>query len=400
MPPYYGRYAVAPVPYPYAVVPVYYVNPASAGGVGAAPGSAAALSSGAGVVAHTSPVSVPVPVSVSVPVQHPHPHANNLNERERFYQRLHAFRAAIGQPIVRLPTLGFKELDLWTLYREVTRRHGIDAVIARKQWKEVAEALRLPSSCTDSGFRLRLHYKKYLEAFERKYFKPSTCANSPATGSAGGVAVVPTATLPPVHALPLASPRRKKRRLEPPASSCSVSASEGGADRREKLQKSQSQARERKQPPTTCAHADAKNARTPPCSPVRSEDSNTYTASASDSVDADVSVTGDATARSTTSSTCTDNASASRVDLGSLSTASLRRYVARHKLHCVVSSDAATANACDSGRGTQIELAHVVNTHFAKLAVTDSECSVIAQFTRLLRSRRAPLSVAATADHV
>lgn len=94
------------------------------------------------------------------------------DERARFYARLHAFRARIRQPIARLPTLGFKELDLWTLYREVTRRRGIDAVIARKQWKEVADALNLPSSCTDSGFRLRLHYKKYLEAYERAYFVP------------------------------------------------------------------------------------------------------------------------------------------------------------------------------------------------------------------------------------
>lgn len=94
------------------------------------------------------------------------------SERDSFYRKLHAFRDAIGEPIQRLPTLGFKELDLCALYKEVTKRHGIDAVIAKKQWKEVAEALQLPSSCTDSGFRLRLHYKKYLEAFERKFYTP------------------------------------------------------------------------------------------------------------------------------------------------------------------------------------------------------------------------------------
>lgn len=94
------------------------------------------------------------------------------SERDAFYRKLHAFRDAIGEPIQRLPTLGFKELDLCALYKEVTKRHGIDAVIAKKQWKEVAEALQLPSSCTDSGFRLRLHYKKYLEAFERKFYAP------------------------------------------------------------------------------------------------------------------------------------------------------------------------------------------------------------------------------------
>lgn len=99
-----------------------------------------------------------------------------IPERDTFYSKLNAFRDEIGEPIQRLPTLGFKELDLWVLYKEVVKRNGINSVIARKQWKEVAEALQLPSSCTDSGFRLRLHYKKYLQAFERKCFtpKPST----------------------------------------------------------------------------------------------------------------------------------------------------------------------------------------------------------------------------------
>mmetsp|Transcript_15454 Transcript_15454/g.63046 ORF Transcript_15454/g.63046 Transcript_15454/m.63046 type:complete len:321 (-) Transcript_15454:127-1089(-) len=91
--------------------------------------------------------------------------------RLRFYHDLHEFMASVGQPIQRLPTLGFKELDLWVLYKEVTRRRGVDAVIAKKQWKEVADALNLPASCTDSGFRLRLHYTKYLEQYEKAHFK-------------------------------------------------------------------------------------------------------------------------------------------------------------------------------------------------------------------------------------
>ncbi|KAJ8905885.1 hypothetical protein NDN08_002388 [Rhodosorus marinus] len=93
-------------------------------------------------------------------------------ERIGFYHDLHNFMSSVGQPIQRLPTLGFKELDLWILYKEVTGRRGVDAVIAKKQWKEVADALRLPPSCTDSGFRLRLHYLKYLEPYERAHFVP------------------------------------------------------------------------------------------------------------------------------------------------------------------------------------------------------------------------------------
>lgn len=122
-------------------------------------------------IIHNPPSQPYNPPTPTTPTPLYSPSTTVAAERDAFYRKLHAFRDAIGEPIQRLPTLGFKELDLWVLYKEVIKRHGIDAVIAKKQWKEVAEALQLPSSCTDSGFRLRLHYKKYLEAFERKYFK-------------------------------------------------------------------------------------------------------------------------------------------------------------------------------------------------------------------------------------
>lgn len=118
------------------------------------------------------------------------PSSKDSSERDLFYAKLHAFREEIGEPIQRLPTLGFKELDLWILYKEVVKRGGIDTVIAKKQWKEVAEALQLPSSCTDSGFRLRLHYKKYLEGFERKFFEPPSAA-----ACSSGSTASPTASL-------------------------------------------------------------------------------------------------------------------------------------------------------------------------------------------------------------
>lgn len=125
--------------------------------------------------APTQPTRAPAPPAYAPP-------SPESCERDAFYRKLHAFRDSMGDPIQRLPTLGFKELDLWVLYNEVVKRRGIDAVIAKKQWKEVAEALQLPSSCTDSGFRLRLHYKKYLEAFERKYFDPPESVSPRSSG--------------------------------------------------------------------------------------------------------------------------------------------------------------------------------------------------------------------------
>lgn len=93
-----------------------------------------------------------------------------------FYKELHAFHEGQGKPIQKLPTLGFKELDLFVLYYEVARRGGIARVISGKKWKEIAEKLELPPSCTDAGFRLRLHYKKYLEDFASSRQSPPVCS--------------------------------------------------------------------------------------------------------------------------------------------------------------------------------------------------------------------------------
>eukprot|EP00188_Purpureofilum_apyrenoidigerum_P004418 Plantae.Rhodophyta-Purpureofilum_apyrenoidigerum.ctg4997.p1 GENE.Plantae.Rhodophyta-Purpureofilum_apyrenoidigerum.ctg4997~~Plantae.Rhodophyta-Purpureofilum_apyrenoidigerum.ctg4997.p1 ORF type:complete len:335 (-),score=54.52 Plantae.Rhodophyta-Purpureofilum_apyrenoidigerum.ctg4997:123-1127(-) len=118
------------------------------------------------------PANKPVPSPPEKAFSNPNLAKHEAKKRLNFYHDLHEFMASIGQAIQRLPTLGFKELDLWVLYKEVTKRRGVDAVIAKKQWKEIADALNLPASCTDSGFRLRLHYVKYLEPFERAHFTP------------------------------------------------------------------------------------------------------------------------------------------------------------------------------------------------------------------------------------
>ena len=75
-----------------------------------------------------------------------------------------------GTPITRVPTLGHSELDLYALYQAVTEQGGVENVIIRKAWRQIAEELLLPASCTDSGFRLKLHYCNYLYPYERRYF--------------------------------------------------------------------------------------------------------------------------------------------------------------------------------------------------------------------------------------
>lgn len=92
--------------------------------------------------------------------------------KKRWLQGLFAFMRDRGTPIRKVPTLGRKDLDLYTLYHQVTARGGVKRVIANKLWRSIATALSLPDSCTDYAFRLRLHYVNHLYPYEHcKYLK-------------------------------------------------------------------------------------------------------------------------------------------------------------------------------------------------------------------------------------
>ena len=93
----------------------------------------------------------------------------NASPRERFFAEVSQLQEAAGTPFVKVPTVGMKTLDLYTLYQEVSKRGGMHEVVTKKLWKSVAAILKLPTTCTDYGFRLRRHYERYLLAYERKH---------------------------------------------------------------------------------------------------------------------------------------------------------------------------------------------------------------------------------------
>ena len=92
-------------------------------------------------------------------------------EGRTFLCELTEFLQSRGQSLFRIPTLGHKELDLEQLYNEVTARGGVQAVIDNKQWHNVVRALKLPSTCTNAAYALRVHYMKFLKDYENEYFK-------------------------------------------------------------------------------------------------------------------------------------------------------------------------------------------------------------------------------------
>eukprot|EP00029_Vermamoeba_vermiformis_P009229 TRINITY_DN4538_c0_g1_i1.p1 TRINITY_DN4538_c0_g1~~TRINITY_DN4538_c0_g1_i1.p1 ORF type:complete len:485 (-),score=88.78 TRINITY_DN4538_c0_g1_i1:254-1708(-) len=88
-------------------------------------------------------------------------------ERKAFAEHLFNFMKRRKTPIGRVPQLGHREVDLFLLYTEVARQGGLQHVIEGKNWKNVARVFNFPKTCTNAGFTLRIHYMKYLYAYER-----------------------------------------------------------------------------------------------------------------------------------------------------------------------------------------------------------------------------------------
>jgi len=93
-------------------------------------------------------------------------------ERKKFMGELNKFMAEIGKPLSKIPIMGYKELDLFQLFREVVSFGGFNEVVKNvgtwsKIWKRLSN---FDPSITDSSFRLKKNYERYLLEFEYKSF--------------------------------------------------------------------------------------------------------------------------------------------------------------------------------------------------------------------------------------
>ena len=100
--------------------------------------------------------------------------SNDLSEKEKsrlFVNDLQRYNQLHGKETVKIPQMGGKELDLYKLFKEVVSRGGSHYVLDNKLWKDVVNALDVPSSCTSASFLLKNHYSKCLLSFEQYYMK-------------------------------------------------------------------------------------------------------------------------------------------------------------------------------------------------------------------------------------
>ncbi|XP_074531489.1 AT-rich interactive domain-containing protein 4B isoform X2 [Halichoeres trimaculatus] len=87
-------------------------------------------------------------------------------ERENFLQQLYKFMEDRGTPINKRPVLGYRNLNLFKLYRLVHKLGGFESIESGSVWKQVYQDLGIPILNSAAGYNVKCAYRKYLNGFE------------------------------------------------------------------------------------------------------------------------------------------------------------------------------------------------------------------------------------------
>ncbi|XP_057675337.1 AT-rich interaction domain 6 [Corythoichthys intestinalis] len=88
-----------------------------------------------------------------------------MNE-EAFLKNLYLFMKKRDTPIERIPHLGFKQIDLFVMFKTVRDLGGYHQVTAQQLWKQVYNSLGGNPRSTSAATCTRRHYEKLLLAYE------------------------------------------------------------------------------------------------------------------------------------------------------------------------------------------------------------------------------------------
>ncbi|KAI5108317.1 AT-rich interactive domain-containing protein 4B isoform X1, partial [Silurus meridionalis] len=87
-------------------------------------------------------------------------------ERDNFLQQLYKFMEDRGTPINKRPVLGYRNLNLFKLYRLVHKLGGFNSIESGSVWKQVYQDLGIPVLNSAAGYNVKCAYRKYLYGFE------------------------------------------------------------------------------------------------------------------------------------------------------------------------------------------------------------------------------------------
>ncbi|XP_067410972.1 AT-rich interactive domain-containing protein 4A isoform X2 [Emydura macquarii macquarii] len=87
-------------------------------------------------------------------------------ERDNFLQQLYKFMEDRGTPINKPPVLGYKDLNLFKLFRLVYQQGGCDKIDSGAVWKQIYMDLGIPILNSAASYNVKTAYRKYLYGFE------------------------------------------------------------------------------------------------------------------------------------------------------------------------------------------------------------------------------------------
>ncbi|KAL2099080.1 hypothetical protein ACEWY4_005560 [Coilia grayii] len=87
-------------------------------------------------------------------------------ERDHFLQQLYKFMEDRGTPINKPPVLGYKDLNLFKLFRLVHQHGGCDNIESGSVWKQIYMDLGIPVLNSAASYNVKTAYRKYLYGFE------------------------------------------------------------------------------------------------------------------------------------------------------------------------------------------------------------------------------------------
>ncbi|XP_072169690.1 uncharacterized protein [Diadema setosum] len=87
-------------------------------------------------------------------------------EKDAWLASLHKFMEERGTPINKPPVLGFRDLNLYKLYKLVQDQGGCRKVTDRQVWAHIMTKMGIPVSASPQTYNIHTAYNKYLFAFE------------------------------------------------------------------------------------------------------------------------------------------------------------------------------------------------------------------------------------------
>ncbi|XP_044192841.1 AT-rich interactive domain-containing protein 5B-like [Thunnus albacares] len=88
-------------------------------------------------------------------------------EEQAFLVSLYKYMKERKTPIERIPYLGFKQINLWTMYQAAQKLGGYEVITARRLWKSIYDELGGNPGSTSAATCTRRHYERLILPYEK-----------------------------------------------------------------------------------------------------------------------------------------------------------------------------------------------------------------------------------------